>query len=418
MVLLIGGFFVVITPPGHIPDVWSHVYRIDGIVNGDVLAHPVSSRSYLHNATGTVGGSVDRQWFDYSEAHFDGYDSTVALVDTVKPTQGHPDRVELPHNNTATNSPVSYAPQIAVFALGKVLHWSAGVTYYAAEVVMLLVYALCMFCAVAALTRWRLVVGLTMLLPPLIFRSSFAISADSFTQALVFLLTCMVYRAACVKVSRRYVYACVAIGVVMAMTKFIFAPYVVLLLILPWMQRRLLKAEHADKAMVASCSAGTALAVVWLMFWMRMNNWYTTTPMLVSYETMLERKHALLTQPHTMGDVICALMWSVTHGQSNNALHGGSMSIAAAWLLLIGVLVLLAACSVCRRLHAVELMFCWLFLLASFGIVVLTYVALWLQYDSTGLPGIYGMQLRYFFPPMVGCVLVGCVCVQYLRREA
>ena len=29
--IVIGMFFIVVTPPGHIPDIWAHVYRIDGI---------------------------------------------------------------------------------------------------------------------------------------------------------------------------------------------------------------------------------------------------------------------------------------------------------------------------------------------------------------------------------------------------
>lgn len=54
-VLLEGMFFMTITKPGHVPDIWTHVYRIDSILNGDVIARPVTSRSMLHN-TETGGG--------------------------------------------------------------------------------------------------------------------------------------------------------------------------------------------------------------------------------------------------------------------------------------------------------------------------------------------------------------------------
>lgn len=33
-VLLEGMFFMTITKPGHVPDIWTHVYRIDSILNG------------------------------------------------------------------------------------------------------------------------------------------------------------------------------------------------------------------------------------------------------------------------------------------------------------------------------------------------------------------------------------------------
>ena len=42
-VLLEGMFFMTITKPGHVPDIWTHVYRIDSILNGDVIARPVTS---------------------------------------------------------------------------------------------------------------------------------------------------------------------------------------------------------------------------------------------------------------------------------------------------------------------------------------------------------------------------------------
>ena len=67
-VLLEGTFFMAaITKPGHVPDIWTHVYRIEAILNGDIIARPVTSRSLLHNAeTGVVGGAVDRNWMQYN----------------------------------------------------------------------------------------------------------------------------------------------------------------------------------------------------------------------------------------------------------------------------------------------------------------------------------------------------------------
>lgn len=57
-VLLEGMFFMAVTKPGHVPDIWTHVYRIDSILNGDVIARPVTSRSMLHNTE--TGWSVVR----------------------------------------------------------------------------------------------------------------------------------------------------------------------------------------------------------------------------------------------------------------------------------------------------------------------------------------------------------------------
>ena len=83
-VLLEGMFFMTITKPGHVPDIWTHVYRIDSILNGDVIARPVTSRSMLHNAeTGVVGGAVDRSWMQYSLEQYDGYDPGIVIPESI-----------------------------------------------------------------------------------------------------------------------------------------------------------------------------------------------------------------------------------------------------------------------------------------------------------------------------------------------
>ena len=46
--------------------IWAHTYRIDGIVNGDVLARPVDSTSILHSGSGNVGGCVSRDWIQFA----------------------------------------------------------------------------------------------------------------------------------------------------------------------------------------------------------------------------------------------------------------------------------------------------------------------------------------------------------------
>lgn len=83
-VLSEGLFFMAVTKPGHVPDVWAHVYRIDSILNGDIVARPVTSRSMLHNTDrGVVGGAVDRSWMQYSLDQYDGYDPSVVLPESV-----------------------------------------------------------------------------------------------------------------------------------------------------------------------------------------------------------------------------------------------------------------------------------------------------------------------------------------------
>lgn len=402
--LLMGGFFLAHTPVGHTPDVWSHVYRISGITHGDLLAHTVRSRSLLHDVDeGVVGGRVDRAWADYAWSTYDGYDPSIALRESVEPGTGG--LVDLPFNNTATNSPVSYAPQILAFGVGGVLHLPVSAIYMAAEVCMLLVYSLCMFLGVMVLTRWRIGVGLTMLLPPLLFRSSFAISADSFTQAVVFLFTCMVFRAVHEKVSHRYCILLGAVGLVVAMSKFIYMPLVLVMLLVPLMQKWVRGLDRVNRLDLASTAGFGVLSLVWMGIWMRANGWYATAPMFVSYQAMQSRRHDLLTSPGGLGDAIGRIVWSILHGQSNNMVQGGSRTVILAWVGTALLVLILVLATLARTGSKSDLVFSWCFTVLGLGILALTYLALWLQYSNPDLPGVQGMQLRYFFPLALGCAL-------------
>lgn len=73
----------------------------------------------------------------------------------VKDSQG----ADVPFNNTATNSPVAYLPQLIGFGLGKILSLNTRTAFILAETVTLLSFAIFMGLAVAALPEWHIIVG-------------------------------------------------------------------------------------------------------------------------------------------------------------------------------------------------------------------------------------------------------------------
>lgn len=407
--VLMGGFFMMRTAPGHVPDIWAHVYRVDGMLNGDVLARPVTSRSYLQNVDhGAVGGRVDRQWIDFSWQGYDGYDPAIVLPDSITVhydgSDGLPAGADVPYNNAAVNSPVAYAPQLAAFAIGRAAGLSAGATYSLAEAAMLLVYAACMGLAVAALPRWRIALGLVLLCPVLLRRNSFAISADSMTMAVNVLFACLLFRAVVRRVSVAWCAGLAAVGVLLAMCKFTYAPLVLLMPVVPWIQNRLGDDRPGDaarapwRAQLAVLSGGTVAAGAWVAVWMKLIGWFTTTPMLVPYETMAARKHALLTDPAMMMRGVRAVASAVVTGQSNLNRAGDTLFIRCIWLAFAVMMVLLVIATVRRALPVRETVCWWMACAVSFGCVLLTYVALWLQYTPDGEAGVMGFQYRYFLP--------------------
>lgn len=79
------------------------------------------------------------------------------------------------------------------FAIGRVLSLGPEMTYRLAESCMLAVYVLLMYCAICALPRWRIPIGLLLCVPQMVKLASFSISADSLTQAVVILFGCLLF---------------------------------------------------------------------------------------------------------------------------------------------------------------------------------------------------------------------------------
>ncbi len=249
----------------------------------------------------------------YSLEQYDGYDPAVVIPESVK--DGSNSTVDLPFNNTAVNSPVVYAPQLVGFAAGRVLSLSAGITYYLAEVCMLGVYVLLMYCSVRVLPKWRIPVGLLLCLPQMVRLASFSISADSVAQGMAILFSCLLFREIVGKRSVSSAVRLAVVSVILAMCKFIYVPLV--LLSIPTIFDSANKALddrtrlHINRGCAIPILIGMFISGVWVLSWLKINAWYTNCPMMVSYEQMTARKRALLTDPdvyvgrnreHRMGD--------------------------------------------------------------------------------------------------------------------
>ena len=243
----------------------------------------------------------------------------------------------------------------------------------------------------------------------------FSISADSLTQAVMILFSCLLFRGIIGKRSQRGAVALAVTSVLLAMCKFVYMPLV--LLVIPLMFDRVSGRWRVNRGRAVPLLIGVVASGIWTIFWLGVNAWYTNCPMLVSYKQMSERKHALLTDPVAMLDAVKNIAWAITHAQSNMNNRTDSIMIAACWLAIVVSVVVLAvtsvvnACVKSRRKNPVRtangsinacgmlsLPYAWLIAVVCIGDILLIYLALWLQYDADGLIGVDGMQFRYFLP--------------------
>lgn len=414
--LLIGGVFLVHTPQGQTPDVWSHTYRISAIVNGSPTHH-VDAQSDFHRSAENVGGHVGNAWIQYSIDHFNGYDTAVVNPQSI--TVQDKNGADVPFNNTAINAPPVYLPQIIGFWLGKVLALSTNTTYYLAETLTLLLYAFAMGASVAVLPQWRIVVGCVLTLTAY---SGFAISADPMTQAVATLFICLLYRTTQQRVSTRYCIVLSVTGLFLSMCKLTYMPLTVLTLLVPWLQHGFMVSANNDQTAMTREKArqrtqryagisviGVICSATWIISWMHHINWFTVTPVFVTLAETKMRTHDLLTDPHVMAQALGSIGYAIIHAQVP---FDGRKLVMAAWFLLLCLFVVLLATTFQRRSRNRQLVFWWAAFGCSIGIMLLIYLALWLQCTKNGFVGINGFQFRYFLPMLALWSLCGLSCVK------
>lgn len=412
LILLIpGGIGIAVTDIGvHAPDVWAHVYRISGILHGDVVAHPVSATSEYHCiASENVGGRVS---FDLIELSIENAGRDNSAIDADSVVIASDGSVEAPFNNTAVYNPVAYLPQLMAFAAGDALDIPAAAKYYLAEFAMLLTYALVGAAAFVALPRHRWVAAAVLLFPGTWYTFSFAISADSFSLVLSILFSCLTYRCVSTRPTTRDCWALGLTGLLMASTKFSNAP--LFALALPLVMR---KGELRKTYPIAACFLA---AVVVDVAWMKLGtSGFATSPAVVPFDLVAQRTSEGLALLPT----ICQhMLYSAIHAEGSYRF--GTQGVAVFWLGFVACLAAAAVTAAYARSPRSETgtpRFFWLYAcLVVFAFAFVTYAALWLQYTPDGVAGVDGVQYRYFLPALPICILllIDCVRAFQARRTA
>lgn len=413
-----GLFGIVLTDVGHAPDVWTHVYRISGIVNGDIVARPVSSTSRYHSvAEENVGGAVNRDIMELSIERYNDHDPGSVLPESISGQQG--ETIDVPYNNTAAYSPLAYVPQLAAFAAGKAMGIGALATYYLAEVTMLVVWTALGTLALMALPRFRAPMLVLMLFPAMWLPYSYAISADSLALILCVLYACLVFRGIDQPDAKTFA-AMGVVGLLLAVGKFSNAPLFAIALAVPLVSGRTVRrgsdqatgpAEqlggnprsqrtHSLRGGSAWIYACFALAVIVDIIWLKLGtSHFTTSPSMVSQAVAAQRSASLLGNPL---EPFAHIVYSIMHVEG--AYLFGREGVAIFWFgLAAGILLTLVVFLQTRSRRA--LFWLWVCLVVMVAALI-AYLALWLQYTPDGVPGVMGVQYRYFLPYLPFAVLL------------
>ena len=404
---------MMVLPVGYAPDVWTHTYRVGSILNGDIIARPVSSVSSYHSdPTQNVGGSVDDAMVQLSIDNYNGHDPGVVIADSIAVDDGQAS--DVPFNNTAVYNPVAYIPQLIGFSVGRLIGLSAVATYYLTEFTMLLFWTVIGTVSVMMLPRYRPVMLGVLLFPGMWMPYAFSISADCLSLALCVLFASMTVRAALETDDARCsrdLFACCAIGFFMSVTKFSNAPLFALVFAVPFVRK--------SRSGICWIVLWFCLAVFADVLWLKIGtSGFTSSPAVVSYEVVEARKSDL---PGSLIAFMNGLVYSVLHAEG--WYRFGREGVALFWIgLALGIAFVLSRIIVASHSSdgAVWKPMGWFWLwccIVVLAAAIISYFALWLQFTAPGLPGVSGVQYRYFLPYLPIAALLVADCCQQSRLK-
>ncbi len=230
--LVFGAAFVAATAPFHVPDEPAHFYRAFAISEGDLTAEarPGRTGAMLPASLGTL---VDL--FAGTIAHPErGIDPGIfAAARRIELEPGSRSFLDFP--TTAVTTPLSYLPQAAAIAAGRLFGASPLALLYLARLANLLAATALIHAGLRQLPAYRWL-GVAIALTPMASFLRSSVSADTLTFAIAFLFAAIVARLAFgaqETIRRRDVALLCLIAAALCLTKAAYAPLVLAAAVIP-----------------------------------------------------------------------------------------------------------------------------------------------------------------------------------------
>ena len=229
MALTFGVAIMIMTPPFQVPDEFHHFYREYQLSEGQVKPVKIDGR---------MGGFIPSDIVNLSETFMPVRyrDRTNAkTIDSAlnKPLNIH-DIVFADFPNTALYSPICYLPQTLSICLLKPFHPSIGVLFYGARLFAFVTWLLCVFYAIRIIPVFKWLFTFFALLPMSVYINT-SLSGDVVTNAGAFLLIAFILKHA-IPGKRFTLQSFIIIAlltILLAITKLVYTPIVLLFLIIP-----------------------------------------------------------------------------------------------------------------------------------------------------------------------------------------
>jgi uncharacterized membrane protein len=190
--LILGGAFLVLTPPFQVPDEEAHFRRSFELSQGHVI--PIKDGNYTGDF---LPAGLESLWahFNRMRAHPEEKTSTREIVESRALTLSPSDREFVVFSNTAIHPPLTYLPQALGVFLARQFSSSVLVCFYAGRVFNFLTGITLTFLAIrlTPIAKWAFA---ALALTPMSLFMTASLSSDVLTNALAFLLVAQIAECA------------------------------------------------------------------------------------------------------------------------------------------------------------------------------------------------------------------------------
>lgn len=218
---------LIITPMNQVPDEIGHIFRVDAISEGEIVAQKNEEGEYKESISKTF-------WYVLNNGQADRTIYKRIIKGIITGTD--PEEYESYYDNTVSYNPVVYTPQVIGVVIGKFLHLPIVITMYLGRFFAMLAFAIICYFALKIMPKYKMFMMLIMMLPMTIQQSA-AYTGDSMLFAIAFLLIACAFKYAYAldgKLSKKQVISIYVLSALIACCKsVVYLPIAFLFILIP-----------------------------------------------------------------------------------------------------------------------------------------------------------------------------------------
>lgn len=387
LLIVLGLFYFVTTPPGTLPDEDRHFYRAFEISCGSLLSQHVGEKG--------LGGNI----FPESVGEYEDKEAELDWSETK----------EFYFTGASLYSPISYLPQVVGIKIARIFTNKVFYIFYAGRLSNFIV-TICMFILALYFIPFGRKSLFVIMVFPLTLQEIISMSSDGFTMGLAFFLIAYILNLSYLKkkVEKRHLIILGFVSLALALCKIVYIVVLLLLFIIPG-----IKFTNKKKSLIFKIGV-VGSAVLANLIWLGISSQYIVE-FQAGVDTAGQIKYILTHWFDYYAVVVRSVIQMFDYyiasmiGSSLGALCINTAPIVWVSFLLLFIYELLEEKDIKFDLHKYDKN---VFLLTFLLGVALIFTSLYAQWTPYREPIVHGIQGRYFTPILLVFVIWFKMCLQ------